>query len=95
MEARFIEKVHETNIEEAKHPSVFVAGWRPMIGWIGAIALGYQFVLYPWLLWLWQILQGVGLLDKSISPPPVIESDVLWSIISGMLGIKVDTKKIE
>ena len=35
IEARLLEKVHETNIEEAKHPSLFVAGWRPAIGWIG------------------------------------------------------------
>jgi hypothetical protein len=58
LEVRLLEKIHETNIEEAKHPTMFVAGWRPAIGWIGAISLGYQFVLYPILTWLWKILQA-------------------------------------
>ncbi len=104
IEAELIEKVHEINIEEARHPSIFVAGWRPAIGWIGAIALGYQFVVYPLLLWLWQILQGYGIIAKNISPPPVFEAEVLWTIIAGMLGIaglrtydkikRVDTKRV-
>ena len=33
------------NIESAKHKSVFVAGWRPAIGWVCAIGLGYQFLI--------------------------------------------------
>lgn len=32
IEAGLLQKVHETNIEEAKHSSMFVAGWRPAIG---------------------------------------------------------------
>lgn len=34
----------EVNKEEAKHPSVFVAGWRPSIGWVGSLSL---FMYYP------------------------------------------------
>jgi hypothetical protein len=32
---------------EAAHPSIFVAGWRPFIGWVGGVALAYQFIKYP------------------------------------------------
>ena len=28
------------NIEGAKHRSIFVAGWRPAIGWVAATRLG-------------------------------------------------------
>lgn len=35
----------EVNKEEAKHASIFVAGWRPFIGWVGGVGLGYTFVL--------------------------------------------------
>jgi hypothetical protein len=35
------------NIEGAKHRSIFVAGWRPAIGWIAALGLGYQFLILP------------------------------------------------
>ena len=35
------------NIEGAKHRSVFVAGWRPAIGWIAACGLAYEFLILP------------------------------------------------
>ena len=75
------------NQTEAQHKSVFVAGWRPAIGWVGAFALGYQFVLYPLLTWVWAILQGKGWVPAELNPPPVLPSDALWVVISGMLGI--------
>ena len=31
----------EVNKEEARHASVFVAGWRPAVGWVSVIALAY------------------------------------------------------
>jgi len=64
------------NKVEARSGNIFIAGWRPAIGWIGVIALFYQFVLYPLLLWL-----------PIEEPPPQMEADVLYTIITGMLGI--------
>jgi len=32
------------NVEEAKHPSLFIAGWRPMVGWVGAISLAFMYI---------------------------------------------------
>ena len=75
------------NAKEAQHKSVFVAGWRPCIGWVGAIALAYQFVLYPLLTWLWAVLQANELIPKELSVPPVLPADALFSIVVGMLGI--------
>ncbi len=66
----------QINQEEARTGSLFIAGWRPAIGWIGATALAYQFVIYPLLLWL-----------GTESPPPQMEADMLYTIITGMLGI--------
>ena len=37
----------EINKEEAKHRSLFVAGWRPFLGWILAAAMGWHFVFAP------------------------------------------------
>jgi Holin of 3TMs, for gene-transfer release len=83
------------NIEEAKSGSFFVAGWRPAIGWVGALALFYQFILYPLLLWL----------PNVDNPPAPLDYTMLYSLITGMLGIagmrsfdkfkKTDTKKIK
>lgn len=75
------------NAVEATHRSVFVAGWRPAIGWIGAIALAYQFVLYPLLGWAWVILKANSIIPADLSVPPVLPTDALYSIVLGMLGI--------
>ncbi len=34
----------DTNKEEAKSPSIFVAGWRPFIGWVCGIACAWNWV---------------------------------------------------
>lgn len=75
------------NNTEAQHASVFVAGWRPAIGWIGAAAMAYQFLLYPMLTWVWALAQANGYLPAGTQPPPVLDADQLWVILSGILGI--------
>jgi len=77
----------EVNAVEAKHSSIFVAGWRPAIGWIGAAAMAYQFILYPILIWIWALLQANGIVAAELTPPPVLDSGALFSIITGMLGL--------
>jgi hypothetical protein len=75
------------NAAEAAHKSVFVAGWRPFIGWVGGAAMAYQFVVYPMLIWLWKVLQVSGVVPVDVEPPPVLETGALFSIVTGMLGI--------
>jgi hypothetical protein len=67
----------EVNKVEAANVNLFVAGWRPAIGWVGAIALFYQFIVYPLLCWL--------PLDKA--PPAPLDYTMLYTLITGMLGI--------
>ena len=75
------------NNTEAQHTSVFVAGWRPAIGWVGAAAMAYQFLLYPLLTWLWALAQANDYLPAGMQPPPMLDADALWVILSGILGI--------
>ena len=35
--------------QEAASANVFIAGWRPMVGWVCASALAWEFVLKPFL----------------------------------------------
>ena len=42
----------DVNKSEAQHRSIFVAGWRPFIGWICGIALAYHFVVSPIILFV-------------------------------------------
>ena len=41
----------ELNKVEAQHRSLFVAGWRPSIGYICAIGLSFPFIINPCLQW--------------------------------------------
>lgn len=77
----------EINKTEAQSSSVFVAGWRPFIGWVGGIALAYQFVAYPLMTWVWQIAKAHGWIDTGLNPPPVLDAQELWVILTGMLGM--------
>lgn len=87
IDADLLQGQMNVNAVEATHKSVFVAGWRPAIGWIGAIALAYQFVLYPLMGWGWLLLQANGTIPADLSVPPVLPTDALFSIVLGMLGI--------
>lgn len=69
----------EINAREAAHPSVFVAGWRPFFGWAGGIGFVYATVLQPILVWYGSA--------RGWPAPPDINIDLLWVVITGMLGI--------
>jgi len=77
----------EVNKAEAQHKSIFVAGWRPFIGWVGGVALAWQFVAYPMLMWGWKAAEAMGKLPTGIEPPPILETGALFAMITGMLGI--------
>ena len=65
---------------EAASPSVFVAGWRPMIGWICAAALGYQYLVRPIAIFALTVAKvQVGVL-------PGLD-DNLWQLLFAMLGM--------
>lgn len=87
IDAGLVQGQLEVNRAEAASSSLFVAGWRPAIGWIGAIALGYQFLAYPLLVWIWTLLQARAWVPAGLQPPPMLDTDALWVVLSGMLGI--------
>jgi len=77
----------DVNKVEAAHSSRWVAGWRPGVGWVGVAAMAYQFILYPFLTWGWVLMQAVGWISTSISSPPMLETEALWVILTGILGL--------
>jgi len=70
----------EINKVEAQHASIFVAGWRPAIGWVCVIGLAYNFLFYPMLTWL------VAVTGSEINPPELL-SENLMELVLGMLGL--------
>lgn len=72
---------------EAKSEDWFARRWRPAIGWVGVMAMAYQFVIYPFLVWGWSAMQAAGWVSIGLLPPPQLETDSLWVILTGILGI--------
>lgn len=71
----------EINKNEATNRSIFVAGWRPFIGWICGSALAYTYLLYPILLWAQAIWFPL------ITPPKLTIDGMLFELLLGMLGL--------
>ena len=75
----------EVNKTEAQHASMFVAGWRPAIGWTCAIALFTYYVPYvlaATALWVWQVIQTGQLVQR----PDLGIADLL-GLVFAMLGM--------
>ena len=70
----------EVNRQEAAHRSLFVAGWRPFIGWTCGVSLAWHFVLAPMLMWV-DAWVGLGF------TPVTFDMDSLTTILMGMLGL--------
>lgn len=74
---KLIELQGEINKIEAQHRTIFVAGWRPFIGWVCGFALAYNFVLRDLLVWYF----------GEASAPPALQMEHLITVLIGMLGL--------
>ena len=87
IDAGLLQGQMEVNKVEAASSSLFIGGWRPACGWIGAAAMGYQFLLYPLLVWAWSLMQARSWVPAELNAPPMLDTDALWVVLTGMLGI--------
>lgn len=74
---KLIEYQAQINQLEAQHRSLFVAGWRPFIGWVCGVALFYNFVLRDIIIFIkpeWAAL-------------PSLQMEHLLTVLMGMLGL--------
>ena len=69
----------KTNQIEAQHRTIFVAGWRPFIGWVCGASLCWNYMGYP--------ISSFFLTSKGIEVPPPIMADYLFELMFGMLGL--------
>ena len=65
----------ELNKIEAQHSSVFVAGWRPAIGWVCAIGLTFPFIVNPCIQW------ATG------EAGPALPMEEIVTLVMAMLGL--------
>lgn len=68
------------NQVEAGHGSIFVAGWRPFIGWVCGAGLAWAFVVAPMLGWL---LPATGI----VAVLPALQMEYLLELVVAMLGL--------
>lgn len=71
----------EVNKAEAQHRSMFVAGWRPFLGWGLSFAMIWHFVLVPIVTFVFAYIR--------IEAPDLPEFDMssLMTVLMGMLGL--------
>lgn len=71
----------EVNQQEAKHSSVFVAGWRPAVGWSCVAIFVWHYLLLPILITI-ATLHGTDISNL----PQFDLSDILY-VMGALLGI--------
>lgn len=73
-ELAILSEQSKVNLEEAKSASLFVAGWRPSVGWVCSSGLFYSALLQP-------ILKAFNV------EAPVTDTSVLIQMLFALLGI--------
>ena len=85
--ARIAQQPHlvqtEINSIEAQHRSVFVAGWRPWVGWVCGMGVLNLVLLNPWIQWI------------TGQPGPELPADTIMQLTLGMLGLLGTMRTVE
>ena len=81
----------EINKVEAAHPSIFVAGWRPAIGWVSAASLALMYIpkavvmTYVWVRQCYAVL-GSDIAAEIPAFPDLGAMDII-GLVASMLGV--------
>ena len=70
----------DVNKTEAQHPSMFVAGWRPAVGWVCAMAMLFNFLLIPFI----NLGLDIAAMDIQLD---LIDMETMMPVLFGMLGL--------
>lgn len=70
----------EVNKAEAQSTSLFVAGWRPFVGWTCGFALAYASILYPFMQFVTTYFGYTGKF-------PEIDTTITMQVLFGLLGL--------
>ena len=70
----------EINKQEAAHRNIFVAGWRPFIGWSCGFAMCYAYIIQPITVFI--LAQTGNLVDL-----PTLDLSEMMPVLLGMLGL--------
>ena len=68
------------NREEAKSSSLFIAGWRPCVGWVCALSLAWNYMFIDIAIWAFTIY------SPETQLPALPETNDLITLLLAMLG---------
>lgn len=71
----------EINKIEAGHSSIFVAGWRPFIGWVCGVGILWAFIIQPIAIW------AIANFKIGVNNLPQIPTEGLFELVLAMLGM--------
>jgi hypothetical protein len=71
----------EINKAEAQSRNIFIAGWRPFVGWSCGLALFWHFLGLPVTLFI------TGWFGVEHPPLPEFDMESLMTVLLGMLGL--------
>jgi hypothetical protein len=73
----------EINKVEAQSRSIFVAGWRPWVGWVCGFGVLNMVLINPWIQWL------------TGQPGPELPQQTIMQLTLGMLGLLGTMRTVE
>lgn len=72
----------DISIAELQTRSIFLAGWRPFLGWMLALSIGFRIIVYPIALWI-----AGGFFHYTLPPFDTSVDGIMTELIFGMLGL--------
>ena len=82
------ERQTAVNLQEAQHPSVFVAGWRPFVGWVSSLGFGVHVIVIP----IAKMLTSIWAPEVEM---PEFDTVLILTILGGVLGIGKSLRTVE
>ena len=70
----------EVNKTEASHMSLYVAGWRPFIGWSCGLAMAFNYIGVP-------VVETVSVINGTPLTIDPLDLEVMMPVLLGMLGL--------
>ena len=77
---KLIELQTKINMVEASHRTLFVAGWRPAVGWVNVIGMASNYILIP----MGNFALAVAGSEITI---PLLQMSEMMPVLLGMLGL--------
>ena len=70
----------EINKTDAASKNLFVAGWRPFVGWVCGFGLAYAAILEP-------LMRFIASVNDYAGTFPIIDTTITMQVLLGMLGL--------